>query len=174
MTGILITVVYKPLRHWVDDHPLLYGNNGNLDPSTYNDHLTTTLPWPLMPSTWWKVIHGREWAPKPPTSQPHDFLIRPGGNGGHWRRWGILRFPWYQFGRRSVEIHVLFRLKESYSPLNESWEICHVFKMSCTQLDCFWNTNLQKRFWGYCSQLHLNQSTKSRKWQGYTAKISKK
>ena len=26
---------YKPLRNWVDDHPLLYGNNGSLDPSTY-------------------------------------------------------------------------------------------------------------------------------------------
>ena len=26
---------YKPLRTWVDDHPLLYGNNGSLDPSTY-------------------------------------------------------------------------------------------------------------------------------------------
>ena len=22
--------------YWVDDHPLLYGNNGSLDPSTYN------------------------------------------------------------------------------------------------------------------------------------------
>ena len=21
--------------YWVDDHPLLYGNNGSLDPSTY-------------------------------------------------------------------------------------------------------------------------------------------
>ena len=25
---------YKPLRNRVDDHPLLYGNNGSLDPST--------------------------------------------------------------------------------------------------------------------------------------------
>ena len=23
---------YKPLRTWVDDHSLLYGNNGSLDP----------------------------------------------------------------------------------------------------------------------------------------------
>ena len=22
--------------YWVDDHPLLFGNNGSLDPSTYN------------------------------------------------------------------------------------------------------------------------------------------
>ena len=22
--------------YWVDDHPLLYGNNGSLDPGTYN------------------------------------------------------------------------------------------------------------------------------------------
>ena len=35
MTGILIMGPYKPLRTWVDDHPLLYGNNGSLDPSTY-------------------------------------------------------------------------------------------------------------------------------------------
>ena len=32
MTGILIMGPYKPLRNWVDDHPLLYGNNGSLDP----------------------------------------------------------------------------------------------------------------------------------------------
>ena len=25
----------KP-HYWVDDHPLLYGNNGSLDPSTYH------------------------------------------------------------------------------------------------------------------------------------------
>ena len=24
--------------YWVDDHPLLYGNNGNLDPSDYLNH----------------------------------------------------------------------------------------------------------------------------------------
>ena len=23
--------------YWVDDHPLLYGNNGSLDPSTYEE-----------------------------------------------------------------------------------------------------------------------------------------
>ena len=34
MTGILIMGPYKPLRTWVDDHPLLYGNNGSLDPGT--------------------------------------------------------------------------------------------------------------------------------------------
>ena len=32
--GILIMGPYKPLRNWVDDHPLLYGNNGSLDPGT--------------------------------------------------------------------------------------------------------------------------------------------
>ena len=26
---------YKKPYYWVDDHPLLYGNNGSLDPSTY-------------------------------------------------------------------------------------------------------------------------------------------
>ncbi len=27
--------LFSPLRNWVDDHPLLYGNNGSLDPGTY-------------------------------------------------------------------------------------------------------------------------------------------
>ena len=26
--------------YWVDDHPLLYGNNGSLDPSTYSVYYT--------------------------------------------------------------------------------------------------------------------------------------
>ena len=26
---------YKKPYYWVDDHPLLYGNNGSLDPGTY-------------------------------------------------------------------------------------------------------------------------------------------
>ena len=26
--------------YWVDDHPLLYGNNGSLDPGTYNNTIT--------------------------------------------------------------------------------------------------------------------------------------
>ncbi len=25
--------------YWVDDHPLLYGNNGSLDPGTCNEYL---------------------------------------------------------------------------------------------------------------------------------------
>ncbi len=32
-------MVYKPLRTWVDDHPLLYGNIGSLDPSTYDQNI---------------------------------------------------------------------------------------------------------------------------------------
>ena len=35
ITGILIMGPYKPLRTWVDDHPLLYVNNGSLDPGTH-------------------------------------------------------------------------------------------------------------------------------------------
>ena len=45
---------YKPLRTWVDDHQLSYGNNGSLDPSTLFEpgkktripslKLTATLP----------------------------------------------------------------------------------------------------------------------------------
>ena len=33
---------YKPLRTWVDGHPLLYGNNGSLDPGTYRNPPQTT------------------------------------------------------------------------------------------------------------------------------------
>ena len=29
--------------YWVDDHPLLYGNNGSLDPSTYNNHFAVRI-----------------------------------------------------------------------------------------------------------------------------------
>ena len=35
LIGILIMGICSPLRNWVDDHPLLYGNNGSLDPGTY-------------------------------------------------------------------------------------------------------------------------------------------
>ena len=34
--GILIMGIYINPYYWVDDHPLLYGNNGSLDPGTYN------------------------------------------------------------------------------------------------------------------------------------------
>ena len=27
--------------YWVDDHPLLYGNKGSLDPGTYGDNVDT-------------------------------------------------------------------------------------------------------------------------------------
>ena len=30
---------YKKPYYWVDDHPLLYGNNGSLDSSTYGENL---------------------------------------------------------------------------------------------------------------------------------------
>ena len=30
--------------YWVDDHPLLYGNNGSLDPSTYNVSISQSHP----------------------------------------------------------------------------------------------------------------------------------
>ena len=35
--GILIMGPYKPLRNWVDDHPLLYGNHESLDPGTFGE-----------------------------------------------------------------------------------------------------------------------------------------
>ena len=38
--------VYKPLRTWVDDHPILYGNNRSLDPSTYTIHGTGIFTYP--------------------------------------------------------------------------------------------------------------------------------
>ena len=30
--------------YWVDDHPLLYGNNGSLDPSTSREYLPSHFP----------------------------------------------------------------------------------------------------------------------------------
>ena len=30
--------------YWVDDHPLLYGNNGSLDPGTYEPNLHFGAP----------------------------------------------------------------------------------------------------------------------------------
>ena len=32
--GILVVGILSPY-YWVDDHPLLYGNNGSLDPGAY-------------------------------------------------------------------------------------------------------------------------------------------
>ena len=29
--------------YWVDDHPLLYGNNGSLDPSSFEKYATVKL-----------------------------------------------------------------------------------------------------------------------------------
>ena len=40
LIGILIIYPY----YWVDDHPLLYGNNGSLDPGTY-DLVNFTIPY---------------------------------------------------------------------------------------------------------------------------------
>ena len=31
--------------YWVDDHPLLYGNNGSLDPSTYKSKGVNESTW---------------------------------------------------------------------------------------------------------------------------------
>ena len=52
--------------YWVDDHPLLYGNNGSLDPGTYNGvkwgpNLGKGIPWiyppgPRMPSSQMKGL----------------------------------------------------------------------------------------------------------------------
>ena len=116
MTGILITVVYKPLRHWVDDHPLLYGNNGNLDPSTYNDPPHHNPPLASDAKYLMKGDSSKGMDQKT-SHQSTSWCLSKAGyiffwekNGGHWRRWGILRFPWYQFGR-SVEIHVFVQAK---------------------------------------------------------------
>ena len=38
--------VYINPYYWVDDHPLLYGNNGSLDPGTYElIQIIETLKW---------------------------------------------------------------------------------------------------------------------------------
>ena len=34
LIGILIMGILNPIYYWLDDHPLLYGNDGSLDPST--------------------------------------------------------------------------------------------------------------------------------------------
>ena len=34
--------------YWVDDHPLLYGNNGSLDPGTYNSTRWAPSPYTLV------------------------------------------------------------------------------------------------------------------------------
>ena len=52
MLGMVISPLYNRNRYngyinpyyWVDDHPLLYGNNGSLDPSTHGRIRKT---WPL-------------------------------------------------------------------------------------------------------------------------------
>ena len=38
---------YINLYYWVDNHPLLYGNNGSLDPSTYAYRTQLTSFWAL-------------------------------------------------------------------------------------------------------------------------------
>ena len=35
--------------YWVDDHPLLYGNNGSLDPATYKPYITWVFMGKLCP-----------------------------------------------------------------------------------------------------------------------------
>ena len=47
--------------YWVDDHPLLHGNNGSLDPGTCR-FFEYRLENPLCPSTSWKVY----WVPCTP------------------------------------------------------------------------------------------------------------
>ena len=44
--------------YWVDDHPLLYGNNGSLDPSTYgfNPYMLTQPSWTLKKKTFERLI----------------------------------------------------------------------------------------------------------------------
>ncbi len=37
LIGILIYNGYINPYYWVDDHPLLYGNSGSLDPGTYKE-----------------------------------------------------------------------------------------------------------------------------------------
>ena len=46
--------------YWVDDHPLLYGNNRSLDPGTYKLHCSITWKLKMDPlkrrcSTFWKL-----------------------------------------------------------------------------------------------------------------------
>ena len=58
LIGILIMGINP--YYWVDDHPLLYGNNGSLDPGTYtkanNKAHKTRRPWNDTRTTGWKVL----------------------------------------------------------------------------------------------------------------------
>ena len=40
LIGILIMGIYINPYYWVDDHPLLYGNNGSLDPGSHESAFT--------------------------------------------------------------------------------------------------------------------------------------
>ena len=40
--------------YWVDDHPLLCGNNGSLDPSTHDFHPETNMTSPLKMDGWFR------------------------------------------------------------------------------------------------------------------------
>ena len=47
LIGMVIMGPYKPLRNWVDDHPLLYGNDGSLDNPDVSASLPSVVTWPL-------------------------------------------------------------------------------------------------------------------------------
>ena len=46
--------------YWVDDHPLLYGNNGSLDPGTYKDLVHPIDGQPTIEINRWDPIRFQE------------------------------------------------------------------------------------------------------------------
>ena len=121
LIGILIMGPYKPLRNWVDDHPLLYGNNGSLDPGTYwlTHHQDSTMWFHRTTSPWatdhmfWACLKYNEWSKSHPkidnknltpfipfiphlsTKQTNTHFYSPKKLAGPTRReWGSLNLYW--------------------------------------------------------------------------------
>ncbi len=46
---------YTNPYYWVDDHPLLYGNNGSFDPGTYNAHIPEEMKVHVWSISRWEV-----------------------------------------------------------------------------------------------------------------------
>ena len=91
--------------YWVDDHPLLYGNNGSLDPSIY-----TWIVWPIQNSghhqDYFRI--GNPYKPLFPLDPKHGWLENP-----------------LNFGMVFTRKHMDFTWWLAYRTLRSLWEILH-------------------------------------------------